>query len=572
MRGRQSRPRNTNYMTLRFSILLLLLTCTRFAATAQSVADALRHHVFYLADDSLEGRQSGSRGEQMAWRYIVSQFEKIGIAPLGTNGYLQPFTFTKNKVATENNRLYINNTLYRLYDDYYPLAYSATDSVSAKARYINYGIQSKKIKLDDYAATSFRPGEIAIINMGLPPLKKKNTAAYQQDFHSLSSRITLAEKNGAAAVIFIKNKPEDADADEWLDASIVPAKIPVIYLRLHVFEKFRKENTLDISLKTEIITPQKTAHNVIGFIDHQAPTTVVIGAHYDHLGYNEYRNAMHKGASAIHNGADDNASGVAMLIELARHLKHSSLTANNYLFIAFSGEELGLLGSNYFINNPTYELKKINYMLNYDMVGRLNEKKLLTVNGVGTSPHFSIVKNISIDSIQTQTTESGIGPSDHTSFYLKNIPVLHFFTGLHTDYHMPTDDAEKVNISGMESILKWSLALIDSLNKLPQIAFTKSKDNTHSNESASKTRFKVTLGIMPSYAYEGKGIKVEGVSENKPAAKAGLQQGDIIIQLGKNVVSSMNDYMKALSQFSKGDKTNIKVLRNGKPMTFKVQF
>jgi C-terminal processing protease CtpA/Prc len=205
------------------------------------------------------------------------------------------------------------------------------------------------------------------------------------------------------------------------------------------------------------------------------------------------------------------------------------------------------------------------------MVGRLDDKKLLTINGVGTSPQFSILKNISVDSITLQTTESGIGPSDHTSFYLKDMPVLHFFSGLHTDYHKPSDDADKINFAGMESIFKFSLALVDSLDDLPQIAFTKTKDNSHSSGSSASS-FKVTLGIMPGYAYSGKGVKVEDVSEGKPAKKAGLIKDDIVVQLGKFVVDDMQQYMKALGQFSKGDKTTVKVLRNGKPMSFKVQF
>jgi aminopeptidase YwaD len=510
------------HMTTR-TTLFLLLTFIFSSASAQTTAEALRHHVYYLADDSLEGRQSGSKGEQMAFNYIIAQLQKNGITPLDTNDYLQPFPFSPGKELGKKNSLTINGFQYRIREEYYPLSYSSNDSVTAKARYVYYGIQSKKVKRDDFAAAGFQKGEIAIINIGLPELNSKNAKVYNHEFYSLESRITLAEKNGAAAVIFVKKSTDDTDADEWLDGRITPAKIPVIYLRLHVWENLLKEKNLTATVVTEIFKPKKTAHNVVGYIDNNAASTVVIGAHYDHLGYDEYHNSLHKGAPEIHNGADDNASGIAITLELARYLKGASLTNNNYLFIAFSGEELGLLGSKHFVNNPIADLKKVNYMLNFDMVGRLDEKKLLTINGVGTSPQFSVLKNISVDNLMLQTTEGGIGPSDHTSFYLKDIPVLHFFTGIHSDYHKPGDDAAKINFDGMESVMKFSLALIDSLNKAPQIAFTKTKDNVHSSGSTSQSRFKVTLGIVPAYAYEGKGLKVDGVSEGKPAQKAGLR-------------------------------------------------
>ncbi|MDH5297238.1 MAG: M28 family peptidase, partial [Nitrospirota bacterium] len=235
--------------------------------------------------------------------------------------------------------------------------------------------------------------------------------------------------------------------------------------------------TLGMALVKEI-----TGRNVIGFMDNGAATTVVIGAHYDHLGWGD-ENSLWAGEKAIHNGADDNASGVSVLIDLASSLK-GKYTHNNYLFMAFSGEEKGLWGSNYFCKNPTIDLGKVNYMLNMDMVGRLNAEKTLAINGVGTSPAWmKILPEIKVDGIQIVTTESGVGPSDHTSFYLHDIPVLHFFTGQHEDYHKPTDDIEKINFEGMRSVEGFIMDVIRRLDNQGKIAFTKTKDEQESTKS-----------------------------------------------------------------------------------------
>jgi aminopeptidase YwaD len=555
-----------------FRLFLFVAIMYWLPASGQSVIESFRHHIFYLADDSLEGRQSGSNGEQMAFRYIITELKKNDVGPLNNEGYLQPFSFSSGKELGSKNSLSINGFNFQVNYEYYPLSYSSNDSVSAEAIYVGYGIQSDKLKRNDYTCSTFKKGDVAVINIGLPDTKSKKQSAALSDFSGLKSRINLAEKNGASAVIFVKTKSDDAEPGEELSSKVSVCSIPVIFLKQHVWETLMNKNKLQVDLVTEAINLNKTAHNVAGYIDNSAEKTIVIGAHYDHLGYNEYRNSLHKGAPAIHNGADDNASGVAMVLELAKYLKQSGLKNRNYLIVAFSGEELGLLGSNYFVSDSKINFSNIDYMLNYDMVGRLDEnQKTLTVNGVGTSPQFNIVKNIQIDSLTIQTTESGIGPSDHTSFYLKDIPVLHFFSGIHSDYHKPSDDADKINFAGMEIIFKYSIALIDSLNNFQKITFTKTKDNVH-NSGTSASSFKVTLGIMPGYGYSGTGVKVDGVSEGKPAQKAGLKKGDIIIQLGNNKTDDMQQYMKALGFFNKGDKTKIKIIRDGNEMTFKVQF
>ncbi|NER09963.1 PDZ domain-containing protein [Muriicola jejuensis] len=309
-----------------------------------------------------------------------------------------------------------------------------------------------------------------------------------------------------------------------------------------------------------------TGTNVIGFIDNQAESTVVLGAHYDHLGMGG-EGSLHRGEDAIHNGADDNASGVAVLLQLAKRLKDGELKGNNYLIMAFSGEEIGLLGSNYFSKNPTIDLKDVTYMINMDMVGRLRDSKVLSVSGTGTSPIWPQVLNAYNPGFELVLKESGVGPSDHTSFYLQDIPVLHFFTGQHEDYHKPTDDADRLNYEGMEQITDYIMEVIGELNDNPKLAFRKTK-----NESEEVPRFKVGLGVIPDYLFGGEGMRIDGVSEDKPAQKAGLMKGDIVVKMGDSIVTDMMSYMRALSVFDEGDTTTIVILRDGKTMDVRVGF
>ncbi|WP_019670831.1 M28 family peptidase [Eudoraea adriatica] len=308
-----------------------------------------------------------------------------------------------------------------------------------------------------------------------------------------------------------------------------------------------------------------TGTNVIGFIDHGAANTVVIGAHYDHLGLGG-EGSLYKGEPAVHNGADDNASGVAVLLDLARKIKETELS-KNYLFITFSGEEMGLLGSNFFTKNPTLDLDGVSYMLNLDMVGRLREDKTLSVSGTGTSPIWPQVLNTSNPGFKLVFNESGVGPSDHTSFYLQDIPVLHFFTGQHEDYHKPTDDAEKLNYEGMRLISSYLFNLVKELDDDQKLAFRKTK-----NESEEVPRFKVALGVVPDYLFDGKGMRIDGISEDKPAQKAGLQKGDIVVRLGDSTVVDMMSYMRALSAFEPGDSTTVSVKRNDQTLKARIIF
>lgn len=315
-----------------------------------------------------------------------------------------------------------------------------------------------------------------------------------------------------------------------------------------------------------------TANNIVGYLDNKAATTIIIGAHYDHLGTGDQGSSLDANPQGkIHNGADDNASGVAGVLELARYFStNKTREKNNFLFMCFSGEELGLYGSKYFTENPTINLSQVNYMINMDMIGRLDpQTKTLVVNGSGTSPVWeTLLKQLETENLKIKTDSSGIGPSDHTSFYLKNIPVLHFFTGSHSDYHKPTDDWDKINYKGEADVLNLIAQVIDNLDSEPKLAFLPTK----AKPMASRQSFKVTLGVMPSYTSDGAGVKVDGVTDGRPAQKAGILAGDIIIQMGELEIKDIQDYMGALGKFEKGQTIPVKVKRGEEVIIMSVTF
>jgi hypothetical protein len=518
--------------------------------------DNLVAHISFLADDRLEGRRAGSNGEKLAMEYISAKFKTIGLLPRGAEEFYQPFEINEGLQINEGTVFSINDKSLIAGKDFFPFPFSAQKSVEASpAIAIQEPDMPWFVDLKDILEENNQNPHFDLIDY----IKKNTKKAY--------------DKAATAVVLFNTSADDDKLSFNPKDKSEA-LPIPVIYVtkeaaKIHFSDATA---TLNLKLKVDIGEKKRTGHNVIGYIDNSATTTVVLGAHFDHLGYGEDGNSMHRtGEKMIHNGADDNASGTAALIELARILKTTKAKNNNYLFIAFSGEELGLYGSKYFTENPTIDLKTINYMINMDMVGRLNDStKSLAVGGYGTSPSWaSVIKPaekklpfvIKIDS-------SGTGPSDHTSFYRKDIPVLFFFTGQHRDYHRPSDDAERINYDGELAVVNYINTVINNLNKQNQkLAFLKTRET-----QTTPTALRATLGIMPDYTYSGAGVRADGVTDGRPAFKAGLKAGDVIIKLGETEVNSMETYMQALNKFNKGDKTKVKYKRGNEVIEAEVQF
>ncbi len=372
---------------------------------------------------------------------------------------------------------------------------------------------------------------------------------------SLEGRATGSEGERKAAAYIAKR---------FEDIGLLPKGDDNTYFQK--FDYTPKANPHQLPDSTSHSENSITGTNVIGYIDNNKETTVVIGAHYDHLGYGG-AGSLYREGKAIHNGADDNASGVAVVMDLASKLAEGADPGNNYLFIAFSGEELGLLGSNYFVKNATISKEEMNYMVNFDMVGRLNEEKSLAINGTGTSPQWENSLNETPNNFKLVMKASGVGPSDHTSFYLNDIPVLHFFTGQHDDYHKPSDDSNTLNYEGIEAISNYVFNVITAVDDDGKLAFAKTKD-----ESQSAPRFKVTLGVVPDYLYAEKGMRIDGVTEDKPAANAGLKKGDVVVKLGDHEIEDMMGYMKALSKFEKGQTVKVTVKRGEETVTADLTF
>ncbi len=311
--------------------------------------------------------------------------------------------------------------------------------------------------------------------------------------------------------------------------------------------------------------------NIVGFLDNGAEKTIVVGAHYDHLGAEDGRGSSLAAdpVGKIHNGADDNASGVAGLLELARiYASNDEKEKVNFLFMAFSAEEAGLIGSKHFTNNPTKPMDKVLAMINMDMIGRLRDSSnSLIIGGVGTSPVWIPMVQKLNSNFELKFDTAGMGPSDHASFYLKDKPVLHFFSGTHSDYHKPSDDIEKINFPGEVKIINYIKKIVDSTSKLSSIPFTKTKSNER-----KMTAFKVTLGIMADYAFGGPGVKVDGVSPGKPAEKAGFQANDLVMKIGEFETNDIYKYMEALGKFEKGQKVIVELKRGGEVLKKEVEF
>lgn len=540
-----------------FILALVLAGCSsgknnQRMATAKSDAALLKNlqsHVYYLADDKLEGRQAGSAGEATAATYIALQFESIGLTPKGTEGFIQPFEINEGKRPTGSTMLSINNKPLELNIDYFPLAFSANTTVNGKQavslRESNEPwFVDVKGWLDDNKTNPHFDINDAII-------KEANRAA---------------AKHATALILYNSGKETDNIQFNRNDKTPLLA-IPVVYITPDGVKKYLgdKSAELDIQLSVQLAEKSRSSRNVVGYIDNGAATTVILGAHFDHLGYGSDKNALDTG-NVIHNGADDNASGTAALIELARMLKQQSPTHNNYLFIAFSGEELGLNGSKYWLEHPSVNITP-NYMINMDMVGRYDSAHKLTIGGYGTSPVWGNVIQSS-STLVVKTDSSGSGPSDHASFYRKDIPVLFFFTGSHSDYHKATDDADKINYEGEKQIVKYIYQVIAATDDKGKLPFLKTREP----EMGRSSKFTVSLGVIPDYGFTGTGVRIDGVSPGKLAEKIGLQAGDVLIQLGAFKFVDVMSYMQTLAKFKKGDAATLIIRRGTTEKSFDIVF
>jgi aminopeptidase YwaD len=526
-------------------LILLFATQFSFAQSDKKILKDIKKTVYFLADDKLEGRRTGTIGEKRAFAYIIDKFQKNKIDTFpGIGRYLQNFEVSDGLFYADIPELKAGKTYYKLNEDFFPMPYSGNGDFNSSKMFVMY-------------------------DMGYLISENKNNPHFDAE-EALYQKMT--EMSSKTDLIILYNSIDTAfsyvfdpkNKKQKLEAGIVFCNNKIIS---DIQNKSKNET---ISAHINITTGKRTGHNVVGYINNNAPLTVILGAHYDHLGYGEDHNSLYVGKEKmIHNGADDNASGTAALIALSSILKKSGSKKYNYVFVAFSGEELGLYGSKYFVEHPPIDFKNVNYMVNMDMVGRLNDSTHgITIGGYGTSPTWGQIINTNDDYFKIKVDSAGSGPSDHTSFYRKDLPVLFFFTGTHSDYHKPSDDADKINYEGELKIIRYIQSLIEKTASLDKISFTKTREAA----AMGKSSFKVTMGIMPDYTFSDNGVKVDGVSENRPAQKAGVKTGDVIYQLGDFMVSDVETYMQALNKFKKGDTTTVKIKRGTDDIKVEITF
>jgi len=511
----------------------------------------LKKHIEILASDSLEGRRTGTKGEMLAMEYLSSQYKIIGLEPANSSKYVQEFEFDEGKSYKEaNTYLKVNDNLLNAGEDYFPLAFSKVGAVKSNA-----------------SAALKESGEVWICDLK-DILEENKTNPHFDIEEIIKKKADKVSSDGATALILFNSSTSVDNVSFNKKDKAVATAIPVVYVNYSAFKKYFKDivTTNKIDFKIAFKAAKRKVHNVIGFINNNATNTVVLGAHYDHLGYGEDKNALDTFQS-IHNGADDNASGSAALLELARLLRHSNYKNNNYLIIHFSGEELGLIGSKHWLEEPTINISK-NYMINMDMVGRYDTAHKLNIGGFGTSPVWGEVLPMLSTSLITKFDSTGSGPSDHASFYRKDIPVLFFFTGSHSDYHKVSDDFEKINYDGEADIVKYIYNIVAATDQKGKLDFTKTAEPA----MGKNNKFTVSLGVIPDYGFGDTGVRIDGVSGGKLAEKIGLQVGDVLLQLGEYKFTDVMSYMQTLGKFKKGDKTTLQIKRKDEVKEFEIVF
>lgn len=550
----------------------------------------LKEHVSTLASEEYGGRKPGTEGDIKSENYIKKQLDALNLTPLYDNG-LQQFEIVTS-ISAGNNSLTFDGKSFEQGKDFTPLSFSGNISVSGKAAFLGYGliVDEDSIKWNDY--TIDVKDKIVVILRGTPAFDSTNQLS---NYAGLLKKVYTAKDKGAKGVIIItgaKYEKDDTLIPLTFEGNQNSIGIPVINLTRKaaalLFQKIdlsldllesmisdqkgvlSSDLDVDINLTTEIIKNKAKTANVVYLLSGNDPILkdeyIILGAHFDHLGLGGIGSGSRvPDTSAVHFGADDNASGTASIIEIIEKLAAEKESIKRSIIVAaFSGEEMGLLGSKYFVNNPPVDIKKIKFMLNLDMVGRQNgETKGLSIGGTGTEENISkeleqLAKN---DSLNIKYSPEGYGPSDHASFYSKDIPVLFFFSGIHDDYHTTRDVASKINYAGQKNISDFVYKIAKHLaNKTENFVF---KESGPKEQPDTRRSFKVTLGIMPDVSGgDIKGVKADAVIEGRPAAKAGMKKGDIIVALDGKPVNDIYEYMNRLQQFKAGQRITIEVIRN----------
>ena len=585
-------------------LLFLIIACGLFAQDPAITTTELKNHISYLASDALKGRKAGSGDDLKAALYILNQFKQDGLELMGVGG-MQYFEIVANVLPGKNNLLSFQGYSAKFEKDYVPFMMSESGAATKEMVFVGYGysIDTENLKWNDYAGLDVKD-KILLIFRGNPDIGKDSLF---DPYDSFRSKALEAKDKGAAGVIFIT--PQHMEEKDILDTTATTMRensigIPMILVTREMADRLlspagRDVLTLEkrmneakgpasfpvpasVTVQTDIITRMAKTQNVIGILRGNDPLLkdeyIVAGAHFDHLGMGGRGSGSRvPDTIAIHNGADDNASGSALLMELAQKLSSvKGQLKRSVIFIAFDGEEEGLLGSKFFVNNPTVNLKSIKTMFNYDMVGRLDpEKNTLTVSGAGTSLEGDsiLIKEAVGRSFKVNPNKGGLGGSDQTSFYSHDIPVFFFFTGIHKDYHTPTDDVEKINFPAEKEIGDYAFdVMMDVINRPQSLTFQQAASEKNASSGQGRGGMKVKLGIVPDFAStDNNGLGVDGVTPGGPADKGGIKKGDVIKAINGQQINNIYDYMSRLGKINPGSKITVEVLREGQKVTLDIQ-
>jgi Zn-dependent M28 family amino/carboxypeptidase len=562
----------------RFTFLIAALLITSAVAAQETLepsAAKIQQSVTYLASDTLDGRRTGTAGANEAAKYIAKEFERLGLRPAPATDsrkinvmsarYLQTYPYIGSVELGKNNVLSVGSETLRAGEDWMPLGISPNQKLDLTGVvFPGYGITASELNYNDYKGP-YTKNQVAVIQKGSPdgdnPHGRFTTAG------QLRFKVAAAQSAGVGALLIISSEDDlknDALAKLHYDNAGL-AGIPVAVISKQAAEKLAKAK--EVTLRTDVVRADVAAHNVVGVIEGSDPVlkneSIVIGAHYDHLGRGG-EGSLAARPGEIHHGADDNASGTAGVLELARIFSTQKLK-RTLVFIAFSGEEEGLLGSNYYVNHPLVPLDKTVAMINMDMIGRMKDRKLI-VGGVGTAKEWRQLLTASNGGFELTMNEDGYGPSDHSSFYSKQIPVLFFWTGTHNDYHKPSDTSEKINYDDEARILSLVARIVRDVDSAdPRLTFTTAK-----SEQPRGGGFRVYLGTIPNYADTSDGLLLDGVRDDSPAAKAGLKAGDRVVKIGNRDVKNVYDYTAALGDMKAGQEYVIEIMRGSEKLTLKI--
>ncbi len=583
------------------------------ASEPKVVEERMRKDVTYLASPECEGRGVGTKGIQLAADYIASEFKKAGLKPaLPDGGYFQSFEIPGSQLGSPNTLVLESpkgeKIELKVDETYIPLGSSPSAKVEAPMVFAGYGVIAEQANYDDYKDVDVA-GKIVVVLRKTPQPENTKTPfdGPRNNAHaSLSSKIAKANLKKAVALIIVNDSETGNAGDTLMPFDYLSwssrEKLAAVQMKRDVADKLLKsalgkplteiEAKIDGDLKPqsavlegwkarlEVLIDRLVAKNVVGVLDGEGPKaseTIVVGAHYDHLGYGGF-GSLARGlrGPAIHHGADDNASGTTAMIELARRFAELPKRERRMVFMAFSGEERGLLGSDYYCGNPIFPLEETAAMVNLDMVGRLSpdketKKDRLIVYGTGTATDFdSLLEGLNKKyDFKLQKVATGMGPSDHQSFYIRNIPVFFLFTDVHEDYHRPTDTAEKINVPGMRKVMELTEEITTNLlTRAERPEFVKVVAAVPRRAQRDDNTPK--LGLRPSYGDDKQGVLVSGVNTGGAAEKAGLKAGDRVIELAGKEVKNLEGYMSILAARKKGDNVEVIVLRDGNKVTVKV--